>query len=412
MRLLHADGHFWAGSIEGREVFARWGQPGKVQQRSTPFTTVAKARAEFAGLVKKLEGLGYRRELPEPVLRGLQANPKDEQVMSVFADELQTRGSPIGTLAALSGHRKRDGMGAFIEKNARVLLGPSVEDVELGRIRELSWSWGFLYGVAIDELAEEQTDTVATVEELIGRLADAPVATALREVRLFPTGVPWSEAVKLLSRLPHPELLAAIRLDGSGFNHWDLHDAGDFRGVWSRFPVLRELELFGTSMQLGDVDSLPLRRFSRRGGGISEKDLNVLSKLDQLEALELGFGRGYDEETDRQLLALLPRLGNLEHLALRDLELTERLCERLFELPMWRQLRSVDLSDCWVDESTARFLGVERTSFRHLERLASPYMLEASDDLDFEPDDEEERERIPVLDALPNLVSSAWPASR
>ncbi|MBM4776747.1 MAG: hypothetical protein GQE15_03500 [Archangiaceae bacterium] len=363
--------------------------------------------------MKKLEGLGYQRELPEPVLRGLQSNPKDEQVMSVFADELQTRGGPIGTLAALSGNRKRDGMGAFIEQNARALLGPAVEDVELGRVRELSWSWGFLYGVAIDELAEEESDTVATVEELIGRLAEAPVATALRDVTLFPTGVPWSEAVKRLSRLSHPEVLAAIRLDGSGFTRWDEHDAGDFRGVWSRFPALRDLELFGTSMQQGDLESLPLRRLSRLGGGISERDLKTLAKLDQLEALELGFGRGSEEETDRHLLALLPRLGDLRHLALRDLELTERFCERLLELPMWKQLQSVDLSDCWVDdESTARFLGEERTAYRHLERLAGPFMLEASDEPDFEPDEDDERERIPVLDALPNLVNSAWRAAR
>jgi hypothetical protein len=260
------------------------------------------------------------------VLRGPKANPKDEQVLSVFADSLQPRGSLFGMLGALSGNRKRDGMGAFIEKNAQALRGPAVEDVELGRVRELSWSGGFRSGVAIDELAEERTDTVATVEELVGRLAEAPVATALRDVTLFPTGVPWSEAVK---------------------------------------------------------------------------------------SLELGFGHGSDEEADRHLLALLPRLSGLRHLALREFELTERFCERLFELPMLKQLRSVDLFNCWVDaESTARVLGDERTSFRHLERLASPYVLATSDDLDGAPDADEERERIPVLEAPPNLVRSAWPASR
>jgi hypothetical protein len=408
MRLLHPNGNFWSGSLGSRDAFTRWSTGLKVQQRTTTFKSVAAAKKTFAAVIKKLEGMGYRREFPTALLAALQDNPRDEGSLAVLADLFQGTGDVRGELAALVLARKEDELAAFLEREASALFGPALDDVEAGHLLDLSWTPGFLFGVTIDSESPEPTP----LRELITRLAGAPVAPLLRSVTLAPAGDLWSEGVAELAHLPHPEVLSSLHLDASALDLTrDEFDAGDFSSSWQYFPALRDLRLAGTSMVMGALPLPELECFSRIGGGIPVDDLDHVAGLPKLERLELGFElRDYEGPAlpSERMVKSMARLFKrpLRHLALRHLELTPQLLAALFESTAFSALRGLDLGDCVVDEEAREYLLDEAKALGRLASVSSPCSFPDEDDEEVDEDDEKPR-GDPVLRGR-NVVEDAW----
>lgn len=401
MRLKHADGRFWNGKRRGEEVIANWGNAQRTQHKGTQFSSAHQAKQEFATLLRKLESMGYRREIPVAVLSALAKNPRDEGALAVLADDLLAQGDVRGSLASLAGHRRAKEMSQFIEQHASELFGQALPDVESGRVRDLSWSWGFLFGATFDEVEEGSVGEAVPLLELVRRLGTAPVASLLRDVVLLaPWNGGWADSVSALSEWDHPEVLHSLVLHEGGQDAEDGLPTVDFDV--SELQGLRSLEFVGNG-EPGGLATLMLRRYSHRHGQPSPTELTTLTRQVELEALELDFVN--EGIKVAHLMSLLKSLPRLRHLALRRLDVTDALVLELLELPQLRRLESLDLSACEATESEAiESLEAGKRALLAVRAFAPPY-LRGTDD--WTPD-EEVREL--AVTGWPNLVEAAWPA--
>lgn len=406
MQLKHPDGRFWVGRQQASQVFARWGTSTKVQERTSKFKTPALAARELAGLVKKLEALGYVADFPRSLLESLAANPRDEAALAVLGDALLATGDARGELAALTVQRRASELGKFLVSNAARLFGPALDDADRGFLDELTWSPGFLYGATVHEQVAGEPDE-RPLPDSVRRLFEAPVAALLRELVLSgSTGESWTEVARVLQTAPNVELLSVLRLrTESDFGEFEPSDLSD---LWPHLPNLRALELGGAALNVGRLDLPQLRELSRTGGGFTPADAAALaaSPLPQLERLELGFEAESTADTDALVVHCLQR-PTVRHLALRSLTLSERLIEKLLDSGALERLESLDLGDCVVDEAeAAELLRDSRKALLKLERLTSPTW--PPDDEAYREVDDEPELGEPVLEGLRNLVDDAW----
>lgn len=399
MRYLSPDGSFWEVTLTGKTVHARWGKGAKVKTRTAPFKTVALAKAELEQLVKKVKSLGYRLEgKPAGVAEALRANPTDDSPLVVHGDELLAEGDLRGELAALVTRGLTKELGAFLRANAPALFGAAEEDVHEGSAGDLVWAPGFVREVTLTVPSTSDADALTA---LTRRFLSAPVAEFVRELNFGLSYEGWAEAARQVTKAKHPELVTALRFDA--FDHQGVAfadiDAGDFDEVWPRLPELRELKVVAGAMDPGELVLPELRSFSRLGGGFSARELRALTRArwPKLERLELGFS----EESGGDVNALLTWLwsqATLKDLALRDLELTQEQVELMLDSDLLPKLRTLDLSDVYVDEAAAEQLRDGAEGLAHLARFSGPSMY-----------DEDDEPLLSVFDdELENLVDDAF----
>jgi hypothetical protein len=101
VRLVRKDGQFWVGHQLGASVATRWGTLDQPRERTQHFKSVERAKEALAALVTQLAGLGFEREVPEPVIEALQRNPRDTRCLKGLGDQFLTRGDRRGELMAL-----------------------------------------------------------------------------------------------------------------------------------------------------------------------------------------------------------------------------------------------------------------------------------------------------------------------
>lgn len=365
MRLVRRDGQFWVGNRLGASVRARWGTAGAVRERTSQFKSGERAAAEQSRLISQLEGLGFVREIPSAVVEALQHDPRDARCLSVLGDELLARGDLRGELVALAARGRPDECGGFVERNARKLWREAADDVE-GEYLEATWHGGFVHGATLDEFANTRGPTV---RELVDRLRDAPVAALVRSLTLKPADDErdFAAAIDLLATLPHPEVLAVLRVDSVLFS--SLPPPATVQLPLELFPALRELHLRGP-FDLGAFHLPRLTQFSCTDAA-SADGLKPLESHPTLEALTFGYAQGGPLEG--ALASVLPNLPALKHLSL-EVTLTRAAFEFLLRLPAWRHLEGLNLRWCKVEgeDWMSGFVKKNPGAFAHLKEFAPP----------------------------------------
>ena len=152
MRLVRKDGQFWVGHQLGASVATRWGTLDQPRERTQHFKSVERAKEALAALVTQLAGLGFEREVPEPVIEALQRNPRDTRCLKGLGDQFLTWGDRCGELVALDARSGEKGQ-AFVERHEGALWRDASTALE-GEYLQATWHGGLVYGATLDEFAD------------------------------------------------------------------------------------------------------------------------------------------------------------------------------------------------------------------------------------------------------------------
>ncbi len=352
------------------------------------------------------------------------ANPDDESIKLVYGDWLQARGDswgelisnqpevlpsretalfawddPAGTEEAISeeptNHELFDSSGGTLshreqwanpsqaepEASLRAAIeGELLEGFEPKGVR-FRWHRGFLeelfvpqHGLARDRLAE-------ALEQLLSHRAVMSLTSlALGEIEWLHGEDKWNQyalhyqrALDVLVKRRPPALRRLV------LGAWEEHDIswtaiGDLSALWAVLPGLRELELQGNGMDLGEIKAPNLERLLIRSGGLPPHALRSieLAELPKLTELTLWFGEsdyGGSSEVEAALPFLINTRPMLRRLGLANAIFADELCSHIAAAPILAQLTHLDLSLGTMTEAGARVLLEHREAFAHIRHL-------------------------------------------
>lgn len=183
-------------------------------------------------------------------------------------------------------------------------------------------------------------------------------------------------------RRPQPPSLRSGFVGDIHSHEWELSWIGqpDLAPLVAAFPRLEELAVRGAASALGGELSLhvpshgALRSLTIQSGGLPGSVAREVasSGLPALEHLELWLGvrdfRGDAVPADLEPVLSGTAFPNLVHLGLRDAEDTDAWVEALAEVPVTKELRTLDLSLGTLTDHGARVL-LGTPVFRGLDRL-------------------------------------------
>lgn len=323
------------------------------------------------------------------------ADPYDREAYLVYADWLEGQGDPRAKLIALQcASHPAQNAGKAIRKlladHQKYLLGP------LARFaKSLSWKYGFVHEVALDDaagslpanlaalvehpsarflaelgvsskyLAEAMPALAATPPTLrvlsLGHegpklVSLAPLAAVLP--RLVSLSLHGAIALDVLARVQLPRLRAlTIRRDGPD----------DLRGALA-LPELKTLVLRGPiALDVIDLPAVEVAELELVGASSSAAAAVAAARWPALRRLVLV---GSIADADR-LAPLLARtdLPALAELAIRGAANGEVLCDLLARSPLARQLRTLELSRGTLHDGAAQALAARPDVFDKLEVL-------------------------------------------
>ena len=301
----------------------------------------------------------------------LRASPGEDAAALVYGDWLQQRGHPRGELAALTG----DAAAAFVETHADALLGTrlyfAAEATEGDRL-ELRWERGFLRWARIDGCFERGDS-----EDLLFELLRHPSARLLRELEIgcHHAGDQDNSLISpILTHAAAPPPLQRLVIgdfDNTRDDNIDLSRTplGDLSRLSAAYPTLEDIELKGSSVELGRLDLPRARRFALRTSSLERETLAAIARAawPALAELELWFGnREYVGHPCgvRDVAALLRAdLPALRVLRLMNTLLSDELCAPLAASPLAARLAVIDFGLGTLSAEGARVLVRERAAF-------------------------------------------------
>jgi predicted DNA-binding WGR domain protein len=355
----------------------------------------------------------------------------NDPAVLVLADWLQTQNHPWGELIALQFNAAATPKkAAALEKAADKLL-EAKGDVILGSLADdkrssVTWHSGFVQRATIGSDAEPKAVLAAAKSFLaqpIAKLVDEVVFNPVQSS--FPVWRDWDSSMEHVSD-PWPELekLAALVPAGVtkvGFGAWPSEAAGaythlpSFTKISKAFPKLTKLGLTGTGTEKPGKLSLPaLTELAIHFATAGSTDLSALagSKFPKLERLTLGLGgrcyatvdevaepdewdednedasrypdsfnaremqmmdgygdRGTNTPPDQLATLLASALPSLAHLSFESSFFSEDLLEVVLKSKLLKQLKSLDLSNGSLNDTTAKLLLGAKKQLAHLESI-------------------------------------------
>ncbi|MEO8698463.1 MAG: hypothetical protein ABI867_00435 [Kofleriaceae bacterium] len=315
-------------------------------------------------------------------LADLLANPFDDELRLVYADQQQRVGDPRGELAVIQDRLRRDPDSAELRAaEARLrgaLLGTLAGSGELPNTEDtqplaLAWHLGFIRRARLQltNYGREQ-DAAAELAKLLAH--DSAVLLEELQIRV----VNWTRHVpvdafveQIIAAGPRPAMRSldlgdfiefAPNWGGPGHAYVDRDISPVYLGrvgeLWPLCPRLEEVRLQGNAPVLGPAIDLPeLRVLELCGSSIGKERCDVLARArwPALERLVVWFGDceyGGDEAADwddvaRLLASLDGGCPRLVHLALANSPCTDEILETMVAHPpiaLLRRLRRLDLS--------------------------------------------------------------------
>lgn len=331
-------------------------------------------------------------------LDALLANPHDDELRRVVADELQRAGDPRGELAIVQDRRQENrAAGELAAREAALIAEVAPELAPIARF-DLAWHLGWIRAARF-ELANwgEGDAALPAVAARVRALVESPSARLLDCLQLMITPA-WSRTASLapLVEAAQHEFLEALRTleiggvmteRASGRRHSERDisptELGDVGTLIAQCPRVEVVRLQGNGAELGAALSAPALReleVCASDLGIRRLEALVHATLPALERLELWFGDcEYGEldpcaaaDVERLLLALQERSPRLTHLGLVNHPATDDVVD-ILRRPSLRELgsrlRGLDVSHGTLGGGGARSLSALRRHLPSLEEL-------------------------------------------
>jgi uncharacterized protein (TIGR02996 family) len=365
---------------------------GRIGERPDPAALATRyeftARRDMRGMMSERLRDGWRRvrdperevdvddEPREPRFdTALLANPDDAATALVYADWLEHRGHPRGQLIAVQHAGLADEAEQLLDQHRDELLGP----LDRGEALELVWERGFVKRARI-----ERGDSGDDGPEALWDLLRHPSSRFLRELVIgcHSFGDQNNELMAdLLMRAgPHPPLrvLELADFDQTDIDNIDISRApiGDLTQLGACYPLLEDIVLKGSALELGALELPRARRFALRTSSMTKRLLESITRASWpvLEELELWFGdpdRGYGADCEhadaRAIFAMV--LPKLRVLALRNAMFSDELVPDLLAWPASHQLEQLDFALGTLSDDGARALIAGKANLPKLERL-------------------------------------------
>ncbi|MBX3245987.1 MAG: WGR domain-containing protein [Myxococcales bacterium] len=437
---------FWEVSVDGKTHTVRYGKIGTAgQEKTKSFASPEAAEKDANKLVAEKTKKGYAEVVVdsapkasldgaalEEQLAALERDPSPDAYL-VFADWLQSKGHPWGTLIALH-HGIATAPNASkrgeLEKEERALLQESGVEVlgELARAARPT-RFNFSYGFLTDAIIASPAEKIVLAERLKVLFA-LPAARRLTKLTLhaqparFAPHRDWDTSIEDIID-PWPETLDALAGAPAGLKHLFFGDPPptaaaayvklpSFAKLASVLPKLETIEAQGTSR--GELERLSfpeLKSLTLRFAETEPSDLDTVAKspLPKLERLTVGLGgysyctlddlydpyenAGDDYEasypasypaTDLEKMEVYDHNANVDathvrafldaawpsslvHLGLQSAQLDDAMLSAIAEGALVAKLETLDLSGGTLNEAGAQALVRMRDRFAHLKTL-------------------------------------------
>lgn len=335
-------GQFGSWRAAASEQFA---SPAHAQETLTSRLDDAHAR----GLVVESDPLAVVRRLSaeNPTLvAALQAvddlgSPQARAQLQVYADFLQLKGDPRGTLAALQlRDGEADAASAWLTQHATHIFGPLANALGPRRELELTWTGGWITSLSLGQLPPDPDDPCSS--HALEALLQLPACACLRSLET--RGLELNTLGKL-ELGPCRASLRSLVINVASAPHLEL----------GSLPMLERLELRGDLC--GQVVALKLRELSFSRAALSSvSEFLEHSALGPIHSLALGFSpdhadsrecTSFRELLDHQALAELRELtlfgtglGYHDHIGYFD----DRWIDALLSAPVLARLERRDFS--------------------------------------------------------------------
>ncbi|MBA3397561.1 MAG: hypothetical protein H0T89_33365 [Deltaproteobacteria bacterium] len=311
----------------------------------------------------------------------------DEGAIGVYADWLQSQGSPAGELIVLvqALARKRDA-----KKQKR--LDALITKLGLPDPDFATWSWqpGGLWGSLHLQNSRDWMDESFDAVGLAKKLFATPLCAALDELRI---GIlRWDHndkdvpgVIAEAAKQPWAKSLERLHLgdvpDDIDMNHHVIGDVGKL--VSKAFPALESLKLHsgsqswrdgGETFGISKLDLPELETLVIETCAMTKQRLKHVfaAKLPALTRLELWFGSTeHSDATARDLAKLLDGsvLPGVRHLGLCNHEFAAELVDRITSAPIATRLETLDLSMSTLSDDDATRLAAAAARFPKLRTL-------------------------------------------
>jgi len=362
----------------------------KLGWRHTPIDLAPRLAELAAERRKKRKAAVVAEPCPSELASLIDDDPDDEATYRVLADRLIQVGEPRGELIALELARAGGGNTDEIERQAATVFATHV-DRFLGPLAdylpdrnevwktELRWRWGYVHGakLGIDDPGDDAAR--GRVAEMLELLLSHPSGRFLVELSIGIHGVYGSrgdlrDIIAVIARRAPPTLRTLHLGDFEAPRESDIsaYDVGNLAKLWRAVPRLQTLIVQGGSFSLGDVVLPEVEHVELITTGLSAKNVRAVAAATwpELRHLEVWFGAS-DAGGNAKLSDIEPLFARtdleLDHLGLRNAEITDELCRALVDSPLLAKLNELDVSDGCATDDAARILTTP--AFAHLESL-------------------------------------------
>ncbi|MDQ3341103.1 MAG: WGR domain-containing protein [Myxococcota bacterium] len=354
-------------------------------ERERMFTELtAQAVVEHDRICVK-SGLSRPRDANPRLAKMVEEAADDDPIAAqVYADWLQGEGDPRGELAAIQLQRANLGKSKDLKKAERELLAQHA-DRFLGKLvraqsfTKLKWRAGFIYSARIANAHDNDDDKKVAMEDVVSWLLDEPSARFLRKLSVGIVTFFENDYEAVAERISQRYLPSLRELFLGDFDEEDTElswsNLGDIEAIYPSLPNLKSLRLRSGSMTLGKIVLPRLESFTVETGGLDHDAAQAIAsaKWPGLKSLSLQIGSdeyGGDATID-DLRPILEGVGlpRLEHLGIKNCEITEELVEPLATSRILPQLKSIDLGMGTMGDDGAKMMFRFQKAFAHLEKI-------------------------------------------
>lgn len=350
----------------------------------------AQAIAEHDRISVK-SGLSRPRDANPRLAKLVEDAPDDDPTPAqVYADWLGGEGDPRGELAAIQLQRASLGKSKDLKKAEKDLLAQHADRflgklVPAQKLLKLKWRAGFIYSARVanthdnDDSDKEGGGKNLTVEDTVSWLLDEPSARFLRKLTVGIVQFFENDYGGVAERIGQRYLPALRELFLGDFDSEDTEmswsELGDIEPIYASLPNLKSLKLRSGSMSLGKIVLPKLESFTIETGGLDSDAAQAIASAHWPGLTSLSIWIGTDEYGgDASIDDLRPILAGtglprLEHLGIKNCELTDDLIEALVTSRILPQLKSLDLGMGVMSDDGAKRMFAFQKAFMHLEKI-------------------------------------------
>lgn len=382
--------NFWEIERKGKQVTTRTGQiHSTAKQKTLTLGTPDKAQTKYDELVAKQRAAGWRilGELDAPKLpiardeeleAACREDREDPAPYLVYADWLQSQGSPLGEMIVLAHRKKQKAADAIAKK-----IGELQKD-----IFEVESKWGFWRSIYLNNTVD-WSDATWKPAAVMASVFASPLCAMLEELRIGMVRWDWNDQPDIIVEAgKHGWAQDLARLTVGDIDDdidMDHHTIGDVAKLISKsFPNLRYLKLHSGSQTwrgsketfgVAGFDLPKLEELVIETCAMTSKRMKAITaaKWPALTRLELWFGER-ERDATAKIADVAPvwdgkTFPKLRHLALRNNELVTDIVRLLPASKLAAQLETIDLSMGTMDDNDADELAAEARKFTKLKKL-------------------------------------------